>query len=205
MKKLLLLITVAGVAVFVGWKLFSCKQGKTVEEPKDQPLVISSNSSAFDQSFSKLMRDYYAVSEALMQGDSAKADGSARVLQLKADSLPFSELKGDSSIILTAQDLATSISSEIKGFVAETSLLEKRKSFNMLTDEIYNIIRTVRYSGEKIYYIKCQKPFKDADEAYWLSNKSKIINPYLGEEHAGTGEKSLANGEIVDSLDFAKK
>jgi len=205
MKKLLLLIAVAGVAVFVGWKLFSCKQGKTVEEPKDQPLAISSNSSAFDQSFSKLMGDYYAISEALAQWDSAKADVAARALQQKADSLHFSELKGDSSIILTAQNLATSISSEIKGFVAETCLLEKRKSFNMLTDEIYNIVRTVRYSGEKIYYIKCNKAFKDVDEAYWLSNTNKTMNPYLGEKRADTPDTTLPSSEIVDSLDFAKK
>lgn len=205
MKKLLLLIALAGIAVFVGWKLFSCKGGKPVEEPKDQPLTISSNSSAFDRSFSKLMGDYYAISEALVQWDSAKADISAIALQQKADSLPFSELKGDSSIILTAQNLATSISSETKGFVAETSLLEKRRSFNMLTDELYNIIRTVRYSGEKIYYIKCQKAFKDADEAYWLSNTNKIANPYFGGKHTAPSDTIIASGEIIDSLDFAKK
>src|ERR1035438_5300175 len=103
MKKLLLLIVLAGIAAFAAWKLFSCKERKPVEEQKDQPLSISSNSSVFDRSFSKLMNDYYGIRDALVEWDSAKADIAAKALQQKADSLPFSELKGDSSIILTAQ------------------------------------------------------------------------------------------------------
>lgn len=205
MKKLLLLIAFAGIAVFFAWKLFSCKEGKPVEEQKDQPLSISSNSSAFDRSFSKLMNDYYGIRDALVAWDSSRADIAAKSLQQKADSLPFSELKGDSSIILTAQNLATSVSSETKGFIGETTIEQKRRAFNMLTDEIYNIIRTVRYSGEKIYYFKCTNAFKESGEAYWLSNTSLIMNPYLGKNHPAYKDAMLGNGEIVDSLDFAKK
>ena len=205
MKKLLLLIVLAGIAAFAAWKLLSCKERKPVEEQKDQPLSISSNSSVFDRSFSKLMNDYYGIRDALVEWDSAKADIAAKALQQKADSLPFSELKGDSSIILTAQNLATSISSETKGFIGETTIEQKRRAFNMLTDEIYNIIRTVRYSGQMIYYIKCPMAFKDSSEGYWLNNTSKVINPYLGNKHPAYNDKMLGCGEIVDSLDFAKK
>jgi hypothetical protein len=205
MKKLLLLIAVACVAVIVAWKLFSGNEAKTVEEPKDQPLVINSNSTVFDRSFSKLLSDYYSISKALVEWDSSKADIAAKALGQKADSLPFSELKGDSSIILTAQNLATSISSEIKGFISETSLEQKRRSFNMLTDEMYNIIRTVRFSGQKVYYIKCENAFKESGEAYWLSSTNKITNPYLGSNHPTYKDSMVNNGDIVDSLDFVKK
>jgi hypothetical protein len=205
MKKLLLLVAVCCVAVIVAWKLFSGNDAKTPEEPKDQPLVISSNSPVFDRSFSKLLGDYYAISDALVEWDSAKADIIAKQLGLKADSLPFGELKGDSSIILTAQNLATSISSEIKGFISETSLEQKRRAFNMLTDEMYNIIRTVRYSGQKVYYIKCEKAFKESGEAYWLSSTNKIANPYLGKNHPTYKDAMIGNGDIIDSLDFVKK
>lgn len=205
MKKLLLLIAVAAIAAFVAWELFSGKTAKPIEEPKDQPLSISSNSSVFDHSFSGLMSDYYGIRDALVEWDSAKADIAAKSLQQKADSLPFSELKGDSSIILTAQNLAVSISSEVKGFIGETTIEQKRRSFNMLTDEIYNIIRTVRYSGEMIYYIKCPMAFKDSGEAYWLTNTNKVVNPYLGKNHPTYKGKMLGCGEIVDSLNFAKK
>jgi hypothetical protein len=205
MKKLLLLIAIAGMAAFLGWQLFSGKEAKPVDDQKDQPLSISSNSNAFDHSFSTLMNEYFGIRDALVEWDSAKADIAAKALQQRADSLPFSLLKGDSSIILTAQNLAISISSETKGFIGETTIEQKRRAFNMLTDEIYNIIRTVRYSGQIIYYIKCPTAFKDSSEGYWLNNSNKVINPYLGNKHPVYRDKMLGSGEIVDSMDFAKK
>jgi len=205
MKKLLLLIALAGIAAIVAWKLFSGKEAKPVEEKIGQPLAISNNSTVFDLAFSKLMGDYYAIRDALVEWDTAKADLAAKSLQQKADSLSFKELKGDSSVILTAQNLATSISSEAKGFIGETNIEQKRRAFNMLTDEMYNIIRTVRYSAEMVYHIKCPMAFKDSEEAYWLTNTNKIINPYLGKNHPTYKDKMVGCGEIVDSLDFAKK
>ena len=205
MKKLLLLIAVAGVAAIIAWRLFSGKEEKPVEEKKDQPLAISKNSTLFDLSFSKLMSDYYAIRDALVEWDTAAANHAAKALQLKADSLPFAELKGDSIVILTAQNLAISISSETKGFIGEDNIGQKRIAFNMLTDEMYNIIRTVRYSAEMVYHIKCPMAFKDSIEGYWLTNTNKVINPYLGKKHPTYKDKMIGCGEIIDSLDFAKK
>ena len=68
------------------------------------------------------MGDYYAVHDALVDWDTVKANHAAQALQLKADSLPFNELKGDTSIILTAKNFAVSISSEMKGFIGEDSI-----------------------------------------------------------------------------------
>jgi hypothetical protein len=205
MKKLLLIIAVAALAAFVAWQFFPRKEEKQVEEKKDEPLAIAKNSTVFDRSFSELMNDYYAIHDALVNWDTAQADVAAKALQLKADSLPFSELKGDSNIILTAKNFAISISSEMKGFVGEDSIEQKRRSFNMLTDEMYNIIRTVRYSGQTIYHMRCPMAFGDSSEAYWLTNVNKIVNPYLGNKHPTYQAKMVGCGEMVDSLDFTKK
>ena len=205
MKKLLLIIAVVALAVFVAWQFFPGKEEKTEYIKKDEPLSIDKNSSVFDIAFSKLMSDYYAIHDALVEWDTTTANHAAIALEKKADSLPFAELKGDSSIILTAKNFAISISSEMKGFIGEDSIEQKRRSFNMLTDEMYNIIRTVRYSGETIYHIKCPMAFKETEEGYWLSNVNKIVNPYLGKNHPVYKSKMLGCGEVVDSLDFTKK
>jgi hypothetical protein len=204
MKKLLLIILVLALAAFVAWQFFPRKAEKQTEEKKDEPLPVSKNSTLFDMSFSKLLNDYYALKDALVEWDTAKANEFANALQLKADSLPFSELKGDSGIILTAKNFAASISNEMKGFTGENSIEQKRRAFNMLTDEMYNIIRTVRYNGEVIYHIKCPIAFRDSEEAYWLTNTKKVINPYLGNKHPAYKDKMLGCGEIVDSIDFVK-
>ncbi len=205
MKKLLLIIAVAALAVFVAWQFFPRKVEKPAEEKNDSPLAISKNSTVFDISFSKLMNDYYSLHDALVNWDTLKANTAAKTLEQKADSLPFSELKGDSVVILTAKNFAASISSEMKGFIGEDSIEEKRRSFNMLTDEMYNIIRTVRYSGQTIYHMRCPMAFGDSAEAYWLTNVNKVVNPYLGNKHPVYQAKMVGCGEMVDSLDFTKK
>ena len=75
----------------------------------------------------------------------------------------------------------------------------------MLSGELYDLIRTVRYDRETIYHIRCPMAFGDSAEAYWLSNSSKIVNPYLGKNHPSYKNKMLGCGELVDSLDFSNK
>ena len=47
--------------------------------------------------------------------------------------------------------------------------------------------------------------FKDSLEGYWLSNSSKVVNPYLGNKHPRYGAKMIECGEVVDSFDLVKK
>jgi hypothetical protein len=108
-------------------------------------------------------------------------------------------------VVKTARSLAASVSSEAKGLVGEGNIEQKRRAFNMLTDELYTLIRTVRYDGEVIYHIRCPMAFKDSEEGFWLSKNDQVINPYLGKSHPVYKAKMLGCGEISDSLDFTKK
>ncbi len=203
MKKglLALVVILGGLAAY---KLLSRPADKPAEN-KDQPLSISKNSDVFNNSFSTLMNGYYSLQAALVDWDSVKADKSAATMVLAADSLPLLQLKADSGILLTARSLAAAVSSEAKGLTGETGITRKRRAFNMLSDELYNLIRVVRYDREKIYHIKCPMAFNDSEEGYWLANSSKVVNPYLGSRHPVYKNKMLGCGEISDSLDFSKK
>ena len=204
MKKLLLLIACLGIASMLAWKLFSGHDPKPAAEQRDQPLAIHSQSSVFGPSFNALLAAYYSLSEALADSDTLKANRSALVLQHQSDSLPFSGLQGDSSVILTAKNLATSMSHEAEGFLGESSLEQKRRSFNMLTDELYNFIRAIRYDGSKIFYVQCPLAFQDSTVGYWLSSKREPNNPYLGKSSASGGQPNLGGYSVVDSLDFSQ-
>jgi hypothetical protein len=204
MRKFILLIVIFIVAGLLVYKLLSDKKAGSPQTP-DQALHISKNSTAFDSSFTGLIADYFAVRDALVDWDTVKADQAAYALAGRADSLPIRLLKADSGIVLTAQSLAASIVGEAKGFVGETGIGGRRHSFDMLTSEMYDLVRAVQYDGGRIYHIKCPMAFGDSSEGYWLSNTSEIINPYLGKKHPTYGAKMLGCGEITDSLDFEKK
>jgi uncharacterized protein DUF3347 len=204
MKKVILSLIVLAVAVFAGYKIFFKKENQP-EEKKDQPLAVSKSSDAVNASFFILMNDYYAVKDALVDWDSTKANQAASVLQHYVDSLPLKDLKADTNVIATAQNFASSISSEAIGLIKETTIEKKRRSLNMLTDEVYNLIRTVKYDGAVVFHERCPMAFNDSEEGYWLSNSSKIQNPYLGNKHPKYKSKMVECGEVVDSVDFVKK
>src|SRR5450631_3069242 len=92
MKKLVLLVIVFALAGILAYKLFSHKDAP-VAEKKDQPLSIGKNTGVFNMAIAGLMTDYYAMKDALVDWDSTRADQQAHALALRADSLPFTELK----------------------------------------------------------------------------------------------------------------
>jgi hypothetical protein len=199
--KWVLLVIICLAAAFFAFRLFSKKPEKPVEA-KDQPLRISKNSDLFNKAFAGLLNEYYSIKDALVDWDTLQADRSAAALSSLADSLPIHEMKADTPVIQTAEALASSISDEAKAFQGEHGIEDRRRSFNMLTEEMYNLVRTVRYDGSIIYHIKCPMAFRDSQEAFWLSNTSRIVNPYLGTRHPVYKNKMVGCGEVDDSLHF---
>lgn len=164
------------------------------------PLAKSQNSDAFNASFEKMLNDYYTLKDGLVKSTSSVApgvDSAAKLLVTSTDSLKLSELKADQAIISTAQSYAQGISAEAKALAGETNLENKRKSFQMISDQMYDLVRTVRYDRQVVYHQFCPMAFNDQG-AYWLSRESQIRNPYFG-------NKMLTCGEVRDSLDFRAK
>lgn len=169
---------------------------KKNEEQKQETApvaVVSKNSDAFNQSFEKLLANYYSLKDALVATDSAKANQAASGLAVNADSLNVSSLK-DSTLQSTAQSYTGTISGSARGLVGEKDIEAKRKEFQMISDAMYDLVRTVRYDKQKIYHQFCPMAFNNAG-AFWLSQQEEIKNPYFG-------SKMLNCGETQDVLDF---
>jgi hypothetical protein len=205
MKKFLIALLVLGViAVAIYW-FYSRSPKDTTENKEPVPLSISDKSDAFKSAFSSLMSSYYAMKDAFVNWDTATANREALAVQMKADSLPYHEMKADSSVVETARGFSMSISGEAKGIIGEKDIEQKRRTFYTLSENLYNLVRTVQYGGEIIYHQRCPMAFNDTEEAFWLSNSNEIVNPYLGKSHPKYKAGMLHCGDISDSLDFRKK
>lgn len=205
MKKFLIALLVIGAIAFVIYWLRSAKPKDTTENKEPVPLAINDKSDAFRSAFGNLMTSYYGLRDAFVNWDTVAVNKAALAVQAQADSLPLNELKADSNIVETARSFSMSVSSEAKGIIGETKLDQKRRSFYTMSENLYNLIRTVQYSGEVIYHQHCPMAFNDTEEAYWLSNSNEIVNPYLGKSHPKYKAGMLHCGDIADSLDFRKK
>jgi hypothetical protein len=204
-RKLVLLLVVLLLAGLIGWKLnWFSKKEPSKQAAIDMALKISKNTATFNKAFGGLMDDYYALRDALVEWDTVTADKAAYALALKADSLPVAQIKGDSDIVNTAKSFTASVGGDAKSLVGQGNIEQKRKGFNTLTDDLYNLVRVVRYDVGIIYHDRCPMAFSDSIEGFWLSNSSRIVNPYLGKKHPFYKAKMIECGEVVDSLDFAK-
>lgn len=181
--------------------LTACGQGTETnavpETKKDEPLAQSQNSSDFNAKFTNFLNNYYSLKDAFVLSNSEMAVTSANTLVKSADSLDLSSIKADSSIVDMAKGYVQTVSSEAKALTQEKDLEAKRKSFQMISDAMYDLVRTVRFDKGVVYHHFCPMAFNDAG-AYWLSSSADVKNPYFG-------KKMLSCGEVKDSIDFTKK
>jgi hypothetical protein len=183
------------------------KQAEEQKPPEDaKPLSINKNNSVFNESFTQLLTAYLAVKDALVDYDTVKANAAAAQLAVFSDSLKTNEISGDTSgtIKKLAKDYAGTIIGSAKGFIGEKDLEKKKQEFNMISDALYNLIRAVRYDGQKLYHQHCPMAFGDNAEAFWISTSNEVVNPYLGKLHPQYKNTMLHCGDITDSIDYRK-
>ena len=166
---------------------------------------MSKNSGAFNQSFEKLLASYYSLRDAFVEYDTVKVNTASKQLAADAGSVQLDELKGDTSsgVKATAKDYTATVQSAAGDIPAQTDFTKKQRQFQTLSDAMYELVRTVRYDGGKIYHQHCPMAF-DNEGAYWISNSAQIVNPYMGKKHPKYRSAMLECGDIPDSLNYAK-
>ena len=150
------------------------------------------------------MNSYYDLTESFVNWDTAKVNSSIAALKIAVDSIRIPEMQKDSAIYETAQSTWESIKSEITGMQLDTSLYEKRESLNMLSDNLFNLLRIVKYDVAKVYYQECPMALNNHESsAFWLSANSETKNrrnPYLGLHDPKYGKAMLTCGTTRDSI-----
>ncbi len=166
--------------------------------PPTEPLAVSKNSEAFNKSFATMLDAYYHLKDNFIAESDSMINIYAKRMMVYTDNLKIDELKGDAGVAENAKSFAQSMSAELKGLFGEKEMVKKRKSLNMLTDQLYNLIRIVQYDREIIYHQHCPMAFTEGDaNAFWLSKTADIKNPYLP-------KTMLTCGDVADSLSYIK-
>ena len=207
MKKLLLIVAVLVVALIGAWYFGLFKGKDKPSGPKPEGLTVSKHSNSFNESMSKTMDSYYALTESFVNWDTVKINTSLADLRTSVDSLRIQEMEKDSAIYPTVQSQWESIKAEISGMQADTSLYEKREDLNMLSQQLFDLLRIVKYDAAKVFYQECPMALNNYEaSAFWLSANSETKsrrNPYLGLHDPKYGKAMLTCGQTRDSIKFA--
>ena len=171
--------------------------------PPDQPLKEGKYSAAFGLSLDATLQAYYGMVNAFVNWDSTTVDQEAKNLDARMDSLKFDDFKGDTLVYQTAVQQLGSTRTELSGLIGEKTLSGKRKELNMVSQDLYDFLRTIRYNSRKVYFAECPMAFGDDNPGDWVgqtSDSARILNPYLGNKHPQYGAEMEHCAQIKDSL-----
>jgi len=182
MKKWILLIALAIIGVLT-WYFFVTKKKPKDETPKQQPITVGQHSDSFNVALNKVMTSYYALTNDFVNWDSVAVSNHATELKASLEGVNFVELEKDTIIHQTAITFVDATKGELETILQPGDLTTKRHALNNLSDNMYNLLRTIRYDQSKIYLQECPMAFNDAEPGVWLSTSDEVRNPYLGLHH----------------------
>ncbi|UCJ09305.1 DUF3347 domain-containing protein [Chitinophaga pendula] len=160
----------------------------------DTTILKAPYADVFYDSLQLVIADYYTLSSALVKADTNAANAAALTLRQHLDSLPLGLLQVDSSRLSVIRENTGSISAEVAGLLLEKTLDNKRASFEMISDLLFDLVKTTGIKGKTIYRQYCPMAFNNKG-AYWLSDTTEVLNPYFG-------DKMLHCGEVTDTLHY---
>jgi Protein of unknown function (DUF3347) len=197
MKKLVIPVLVL-LVLFFGYSMLT-KKPENTKAAKPKPIDVGEQSDGFNAAFVQMLEAYYRLKDGFVAGNAVAVDEANAELKKIADSLDINDIKGDSAgtIRETARYFSGTLATSAGTLGTKTDMEARRKEFNGITDALWNLTRTVKFSGEKIYYQYCPMAFNNQG-AYWLSKDKTIRNPYFG-------SKMLSCGETQDSVDYSKQ
>jgi Protein of unknown function (DUF3347) len=177
---------------FVRYFIYPGGGGSATNDPKPLPLTVSKHSEAFNQSIEKVLNAYYIMADVFVKDDTSAINQSGNNLKIALDSFKVEELKQDSLIYETALQPLQNIKSEIASIIEDPSIKEKRGSLNILSNELFTLLSTVRYDRAKLYWQECTSAFGEDKPGNWLSKTEQSANPY--------GQRDCA--EIKTNINF---
>jgi hypothetical protein len=165
----------------------------------DQPLATGKFSEAFGRMIDTVMMSYGAMIDRFVGNDSSGVNGTAQAVYDKLNILHLDDFKTDTLVYQTAVQQLSGTLVEIKGLLGEKTLFGKRQELNMVSQDLYDLLRIIRYDRRKVYFTECATALGEDQSGDWIAysrDSGQATNPYLGTYHSGM----VHCAQVKDSL-----
>ena len=205
MRPVIIFLLLAGAGI-IAWLLIVRPRNTHHDAPAQEALTVSKHTDSFNNAIATTLNDYDKLTEQFVNWDSASVNATAETLTKDLDNVKLDELKKDTSgIYETAQAFVDNAKGELKTIASEKTIRPQREAFNNLTDNLHQLLNTVRYDREKLYLQECPMAFDDTKPGQWISKKEEIRNPYMGLHHPTYGKGMITCGETKQTIDHTGK
>lgn len=201
MKKIIAFVVLLLTGFSIYWFVLRTKDSKP-REAKQAAVVVKEHSEAFNTSVDNMMKAYFSMKDAFVEGDTSLVKQQANIFINLLDSIPVAELDKDSSeISATAKANIEDIKINANSLLQQTDITEMRLDFRTVSDMLYpGFFKIINYEGPALYLQNCPMAFEGEKDANWVSNSNEVVNPYLGKTHPKYKATMLHCGEVKDSL-----
>ncbi len=185
----LFLLAIAGYGFF-----FFVIKGRTAEKEStpDTPMQLTDSTDAFSAALTVSLQAYYKLTGPLAKDDSSQVAASAEAFEKAVLELPVKQMKADSNLIKLATTLQQNMLKAAANMRSSPTMTEQRKQLQVVSDLLFDLLRTTQYKGATVYQQFCPMAFDNAG-ANWLSDGPAISNPYMG-------QSMPACGSVIDSI-----
>jgi len=142
------------------------------------------------QSSQMVITDYLNLKNALTKDNADSVSVYAKIFSSDLQSMPMEKLSPDKHNIW--DQYYKSLIDDAKEIGSNTDLKHQREHFTDLSSTFYKMVKAMEINTTDLYYQYC--PMADA---YWISEKSKISNPYMG-------KKMMTCGSTKETLKATK-
>lgn len=132
------------------------------------------------QSLQMVITDYLNLKNALTKDNSDSVSVYAKILSEDLQKMPMKKLSADKHEIWDQYYKA--LMDDAKEIGTNANLKHQREHFTDLSSTFYKMVKAMDMNTVDLYYQYC--PMADA---YWISEKSKISNPYMGKKMSTCG------------------
>lgn len=182
-------------------------QHKKEEKTKATASSLSGNKKsahqdAFNLQVDDLMAAYFQVKDAFIEADTAIAKSNTQKFKQLLNAIDTAELKKDTlPVYQNNLSYMQTIMGNADDLIQQNNVTDMRYSFRDLSDNLRAFLIGIRYEGVRLYVQRCPMAFNDTEEATWISNTEKIMNPYLGKKHPKYQSGMLECGEVVETIE----
>ena len=150
-----------------------------VEVPEDASAPQFQVDQDFQEQLAGVFASYLALKDALVASDPGKVQSEASQTKKSLEQVDRKLLSGAANN--DWMNWVQAIESSLMDIENTSNIDLQRKSFSVLSDNLYKSVKAFGLGGDEAFYEYCPMAFNN-EGAYWLSDNEQIRNPYFGDK-----------------------
>jgi hypothetical protein len=152
-------------------------------EMKDDKKGVDATS-AFSEKYNEWLNEYLQIKNALVTDNASAASVSSSRFMEYTIALPMGKMNTQQHTVW--MEVFDKIKSDASAIYSTKDIAKQRKFFQSLSANVSVVVKEFKLSDKTVYQQYCPM-YDDGKGAYWISEQSKIKNPYYGKAMSGCG------------------